>query len=456
MLDFGPGSFFLTSAQLADSPYFRHCVSADTEKSLRIYACEIIQEAGILLRMPQAVAATAQVLFHRFFCKQSFRDFDARSAAASCFWLSMKLEEVEGASNRGRKPSQLNDVVHMFEHIRARREGTYPLPPHAPGFKIRKEELLKLETRILVKLGFVCHVEHPHKLTLGYLNCLDASKDLVQESWNLVNDSLRTTLCVSYPSNVVACSVIYVAARRLSVPLPENPPWWALFDVTSDQIRSVCDVLADLYRQPKAQYIEVRAPSKAVAVTPDLPVVSSLDSPVKPAESALSPADSISNHANFADILCNNSNQVMSPSSASKILNACFLDASGCPPSKDVARDDASRHQSRLRPSESKKRSLESSCDMDRKRSKSPFNRDRAYDRRRDHANRESVCRDVYRESDHKHRRREDYSRCSSAGRGNQAMPRVPWAVVGCMLPLSKGVWEASFSGNQDSLFRYL
>ncbi|KAI5074819.1 hypothetical protein GOP47_0010780 [Adiantum capillus-veneris] len=361
MLDFGPGSFFLGPAELVDSPSFRHGVSADTEKSLRIYACEIIQEAGILLRLPQAVAATAQVLFHRFFCKQSFRDFDARSAAASCFWLSMKLEEVEGASNRGHKPSQLNDVVHMFEHIRARREGTHPLPPHAPGFKIRKEQLLKLETRILVELGFVCHVEHPHKLMLGYLNCLQASKDLIQESWNLVNDSLRTTLCVSYPSNVIACGIIYAAARLLSVALPENPPWWALFDVTSDQIRSICAVLADLYRQPKAQFIDVKAPSlKSVAAISSLPVSSSLDSLIKPAQVQPSSVDSASNCANSADICCSNSNHVISPSSTSKVLNSCVLNASGFPPSKDVARDDASRHLSRVRSSEGKKRSRES------------------------------------------------------------------------------------------------
>ncbi|CAJ1976255.1 unnamed protein product [Sphenostylis stenocarpa] len=41
---------------------------------------------------------------------------------------------------------------------------------------------------------------------------------------------LRTTLCVRFKSEVVACGVVYVAARRFQVPLPENPPWWKAFD----------------------------------------------------------------------------------------------------------------------------------------------------------------------------------------------------------------------------------
>lgn len=69
--------------------------------------------------------------------------------------------------------------------------------------------------------------------------------------------SLRTTLCVRFKSEVVACGVVYAAARRFQVPLPENPPWWKAFDADKSGIDEVCRVLAHLYSLPKAQYIPV-------------------------------------------------------------------------------------------------------------------------------------------------------------------------------------------------------
>lgn len=69
--------------------------------------------------------------------------------------------------------------------------------------------------------------------------------------------SLRTTLCVRFKSEVVACGVVYAAARRFKVPLPENPPWWKAFDAEKPQIDEVCRVLAHLYTLPKAQYLPV-------------------------------------------------------------------------------------------------------------------------------------------------------------------------------------------------------
>ena len=71
---------------------------------------------------------------------------------------------------------------------------------------------------------------------------------------NSLGSSLRTTLCVRFKSEVVACGVVYAAARRFQELLPENPPWWKAFDAVKSGIDEVCRVLALLYRLPKAQY----------------------------------------------------------------------------------------------------------------------------------------------------------------------------------------------------------
>ena len=48
----------------------------------RVFGCELIQQMGILLRMPQVVTSTAQVMFHRFYAKRSLYKFDARVSRA--------------------------------------------------------------------------------------------------------------------------------------------------------------------------------------------------------------------------------------------------------------------------------------------------------------------------------------------------------------------------------------
>ncbi|XP_037492151.1 cyclin-L1-1 isoform X2 [Jatropha curcas] len=236
--------------QLQNSPSRKDGIDEATETTLRIYGCDLIQESGILLRLPQAAMATGQVLFHRFYCKKSFARFNVKKVAASCVWLASKLEE---------SPRKSRQVIIVFHRMECRRENLTMefLDLTSKKFAELKMELSRTERHILKEMGFVCHVEHPHKFISNYLATLEAPKELRQEAWNLANDSLRTTLCVRFKSEVVACGVVYAAARRFQVPLPENPPWWKAFDADKSGIDEVCRVLAHLYSLPKAKYISV-------------------------------------------------------------------------------------------------------------------------------------------------------------------------------------------------------
>ncbi|XP_020241494.1 cyclin-L1-1 [Asparagus officinalis] len=243
-------TFYLTEEQLKDSPSRKEGVDEETEMMLRLYGCDLIQESGILLRLPQAVMATGQVLFHRFYCKKSFTRFSVKRVAASCVWLASKLEE---------SPRKAKQVLVVFHRMECRREN---LPVEHLDFLSKryselKNDLIRTERHLLKEMGFVCHVEHPHKFISNYLATLGTPDELRQEAWNLANDSLRTTLCVRFKSEVVACGVIYAAARRFQIPLPENPPWWLVFDADQNGIEEVCRVLAHVYTLPKAQYIPV-------------------------------------------------------------------------------------------------------------------------------------------------------------------------------------------------------
>lgn len=243
-------TFYLTDDQIKDSPSRKDAIDEPTEMTLRIYGCDLIQESGILLRLPQAVMATGQVLFHRFYCKKSFARFNVKRVAASCVWLASKLEE---------SPRKARHVLIVFHRMECRRENLpiEHLDLSSKKYSMLKNDLNRTERHLLKEMGFICHVEHPHKFISNYLATLGTPPELRQEAWNLANDSLRTTLCVRFKSEVVACGVVYAAARRFQVPLPENPPWWKAFDADKSGIDEVCRVLAHLYTLPKAKYIPV-------------------------------------------------------------------------------------------------------------------------------------------------------------------------------------------------------
>ena len=56
------------------------------------------------------------------------------------------------------------------------------------AYSEKKVHLVKAEKMILTQLGFILHVDHPHKDMLNYLHYLQASPSLMQVAWNLTND----------------------------------------------------------------------------------------------------------------------------------------------------------------------------------------------------------------------------------------------------------------------------
>lgn len=217
----------------------------ETEKDLRILGCELIQTAGILLRLPQVAMATGQVLFQRFFYSKSFVRHNMETVAMSCVCLASKIEEA---------PRRIRDVINVFHHIkqvRAQKEiSPMVLDPYYTSLKM---QVIKAERRVLKELGFCVHVKHPHKLIVMYLQVLQYEKHekLMQLSWNFMNDSLRTDVFMRYTPEAIACACIYLSARKLNIPLPSTPPWFGIFRVPMADITDICYRVMELYTRPK-------------------------------------------------------------------------------------------------------------------------------------------------------------------------------------------------------------
>uniref|UniRef100_A0A146LUG2 Cyclin-L1 n=1 Tax=Lygus hesperus TaxID=30085 RepID=A0A146LUG2_LYGHE len=121
------------------------------------------------------------------------------------------------------------------------------------GYINQKNQVIKAERRILKELGFCVHVKHPHKIIVMYLQVLgcEKNKNLMQLSWNYMNDALRSDCFMRFDPETVACACIYLSARYLGICLPKNPPWFDLFRVNEENIIVVCQKILLLYNRPK-------------------------------------------------------------------------------------------------------------------------------------------------------------------------------------------------------------
>jgi transcription initiation factor TFIIIB Brf1 subunit/transcription initiation factor TFIIB len=87
-----------------------------------------------------------------------------------------------------------------------------------------------MELLVLKELGFILYVDHPHNFFFHYVNALNAGQEIAQRAWNFLNDAMRTNICLRYKPENIATAAIYLAARVLQMKLPDNPPWYDLFD----------------------------------------------------------------------------------------------------------------------------------------------------------------------------------------------------------------------------------
>lgn len=62
----------LSHERLSNTPSMQDGLDPELEADLRFVGCEMIQSAGILLRLPQVAMATGQVLYQRFYYSKSF------------------------------------------------------------------------------------------------------------------------------------------------------------------------------------------------------------------------------------------------------------------------------------------------------------------------------------------------------------------------------------------------
>ncbi|KAJ2653129.1 hypothetical protein IWW40_000783 [Coemansia sp. RSA 1250] len=234
-----------TPDQLAASPSLQHGITTELETDMRAYGCHLIQSAGTVLRVPQPVMATAQVLLQRFYCLASFQDFPLRSTVLGALFLACKVEE---------SPQTIRNIINVVDIIIKRDRG-YPetvTDGYDSEYYELKNETVMGEIQILRRLAFNVQVELPYGLLVNYLRSLELTDQtqVPQLAWNYLNDLLRTPIYVCFQPETIACGAIFLAAHTCSVPLPASPAWWTVFDANDEDVITVAKAIKALYHRP--------------------------------------------------------------------------------------------------------------------------------------------------------------------------------------------------------------
>lgn len=234
-------------------------------KDLKIFACESIQDTGIVLKLAQTAATTAQILLHRVYGRQEYsieeNPLDVTSMAA--LFLASKIEEC---------PRKADDLIDAFVYVlssKLRRNFKLDSESHD---KIR-QELITTERRLLKNLGFNLLSSYPHKSIVSYyfliVNHLDSdhnvwrerdNQNILQLAWNYCNDSLRSDVFIKFSKEAVACACIQMACEdsRMVFPRSTDGREWYLLFTNESELKTVIDIIRDLYKYQMPNYNDVR------------------------------------------------------------------------------------------------------------------------------------------------------------------------------------------------------
>lgn len=242
------------------------------ERNMRYHAVDFLQHAGELLKIPQTTIAIGIIYYHKFY--QFIRDeqiatnkYDKYHVACACLFIACKCQECLRS---------LRDICNVLHRIRN---------PQKPLLALNDHELAKLkqsialhEQIVLRALAFNVRITVPYSYVGPYLKCLnfagpkseDPTRDhqlrqLLQCTCSLLNDSLRTDLCITHKPHEIAVGCIHLAARLCNIELPYRSSkdaavsiehnisreWYNVFNVSKDTLQKISNEMILMYTDYK-------------------------------------------------------------------------------------------------------------------------------------------------------------------------------------------------------------
>ncbi|KAF0304084.1 Cyclin-C [Amphibalanus amphitrite] len=219
----------LTSNRQADL----QVITEDEYQKVMIFFANFIQVLGEQLKLRQQVIATATVYLKRFYSHNSLRCVDPLLLAPTCVFLASKVEEF-GVISNSRLINTCQTVV--------KNKLAYA---YAAEFPYRNNHILECEFYLLENLDCCLVVYQPYRPLLQYTQDLNADDNTVSVAWRLINDSLRTEVCLLYPPYMIALACLHMACVILN---KDNKQWFAELHVNLEKVMEISRHLLALYQ----------------------------------------------------------------------------------------------------------------------------------------------------------------------------------------------------------------
>ncbi|CAD6993058.1 cyclin-C [Ceratitis capitata] len=218
---------------IRERQYDLQVLSEDEYQKIFIFFANVIQVLGEQLKLRQQVIATATVYFKRFYARNSLKNIDPLLLAPTCILLASKVEEFGVISN-----SRLITICQSV--IKSKFSYAY-----TQEFPYRTNHVLECEFYLLENLDCCLIVYQPYRPLLQLVQDLGQEEQLLTLSWRIVNDSLRTDVCLLYPPYQIAIACLQIACVILQK--DSTKTWFAELNVDLDKVQEIVRAICNLY-----------------------------------------------------------------------------------------------------------------------------------------------------------------------------------------------------------------
>lgn len=203
---------------------------------LMIFFSNFIQVLGETHKLRQQVIATATVYFKRFYARNSLKSIDPFLLAPTCIFLASKVEEFGVISANRLAGSCTNVIKNKFSYA------------YSQEYPYHSKHILECEFYLLENLDCCLIVYQPYRPLLLLMqdisNGQEDQQQLLNLSWRIVNDSLRTDVSLIYPPHQIAIGAIQIACVILQ---KELKSWFAELNVDMDKIQEIARAIINLF-----------------------------------------------------------------------------------------------------------------------------------------------------------------------------------------------------------------
>ncbi|KAA0201807.1 hypothetical protein HAZT_HAZT011535 [Hyalella azteca] len=207
-------------------------LSEEEYQKIMIFFTNFIQQLGETLKLRQQVVATATVFLKRFYARYSLKCIDPLLLAPTAVFLASKVEECGVISN--------NRLISTCQQVVKNKFGY----AYSTEFPYRINQVLECEFYLLENMDCCLIVFQPYRPLIQYGQDLNCDSDTLQLSWTIVNDSLRTDVCLLYPPYQIALACLQLACV---VHNKDCKQWFAELNTDMDNIMGVTSHLLSLY-----------------------------------------------------------------------------------------------------------------------------------------------------------------------------------------------------------------